>query len=136
MTLRERLFALAGIIADEAEQNAGFGKRVAEVLGGGEMDGSVTSHANGRMGGREERKTRPNRRAPAVLDPITLAAEGEGAVRSGLATLSIEQLKDIVAEYGMDPGKLVMKWKTPEKIIDRITEVSLARARKGDAFRP
>jgi hypothetical protein len=34
----------------------------------------------------------------------------------------------------MDPGKLVMKWKTPERIIDRIVEFSLARAVKGDVF--
>jgi hypothetical protein len=34
----------------------------------------------------------------------------------------------------MDPGKLVMKWKTPERIINRIVEFSLARAVKGDVF--
>jgi len=47
----------------------------------------------------------------------------------------LEQLKDIVADYGMDPGKLVMKWKSSDKVIDRIVEISLARAQKGDAFR-
>jgi hypothetical protein len=34
----------------------------------------------------------------------------------------------------MDPGKLVMKWKTPERIINRIVEFSPARAVKGDVF--
>jgi len=31
-------------------------------------------------------------------------------------------------------GKLAMKWKTPKRIIDRIVEVSLGRAAKGDVF--
>jgi hypothetical protein len=34
----------------------------------------------------------------------------------------------------MDPGKLVLKWKKPERIIDRIVETSLGRARKGEGF--
>lgn len=34
----------------------------------------------------------------------------------------------------MDPGKLVMKWKTPQRIIDRIVEFSMARSVKGDVF--
>jgi hypothetical protein len=49
--------------------------------------------------------------------------------------LSLEQLRDIVAEFGMDPGKLVLKWKSPQKVIDRIVEISMPRAQKGDAFR-
>jgi hypothetical protein len=63
------------------------------------------------------RKTRDggNRRTPAVLDPIDAARQGEEALRQRLAALSLEQLKDVVADYGMDPGKLVMKWKTPQR---------------------
>lgn len=52
-----------------------------------------------------------------------------------MAALSIEQLRDIVAEQGLDPGKLVLKWKSTDRIIDRIVEISIARAQKGDAFR-
>ena len=47
----------------------------------------------------------------------------------------MEELRDIVAEYGMDPGRLVMKWTTPERVINRIVEMSVARAHKGNAFR-
>ena len=56
-------------------------------------------------------------------------------MRARLADLSIEQLKDIVAEFGMDTGKLVSKWKTADRIIERIVETSRARAQKGDVFR-
>ena len=44
---------------------------------------------------------------------------------------TLEELKEVVADYGMDPGKLVMKWKNVDRIVDRIVELSLARAQKG-----
>ena len=64
-----------------------------------------------------------------------MARLGENELRSKLAGLSVDQLKDIVAEFGMDPGKLVIKWKNADRIIDRIVEISMPRAQKGDAFR-
>ncbi|MDE0403802.1 MAG: hypothetical protein OXI53_00610 [Nitrospira sp.] len=56
-------------------------------------------------------------------------------LRAELALLTLDQLKDIVADYGMDREKLVMKWKTPNRVIDRIVEISISRAHKGDVFR-
>jgi hypothetical protein len=35
----------------------------------------------------------------------------------------------------MDPGKLVMKWKGADRVVDRIVELAVARSKKGDAFR-
>ena len=49
--------------------------------------------------------------------------------------LTLDQLRDIVAQYGMDPSKLVMKWKDPERVMDQIVELALTRSIKGDAFR-
>jgi hypothetical protein len=91
------------------------------------MIGDASASPNRRSGA-------SGRRAPPVLDPIALARQGEGLLRERLAALDVEQLKDVVADYGMDQGKLVMKWKTPERIIERIVEFSLARAVKGDVF--
>ena len=70
-----------------------------------------------------------------MLDPIQLIHEGESQLRAGLSELTLEQLKDIVADYAMDPGKRVMRWKRADRIADQIVELSLARAQKGDAFR-
>jgi hypothetical protein len=56
-------------------------------------------------------------------------------LRTALGKLDIEQLRDVVAEYGMDTGKLVIKWRTADRIIDRIVEVARQRAHKGSAFR-
>jgi hypothetical protein len=69
------------------------------------------------------------------LDPVALAAQGEEALRNRLAALTLDQLKDIVADHGMDRDRLVMKWRKPNRVIDRIVEVSISRAHKGDAFR-
>ena len=46
-----------------------------------------------------------------------------------------KELKDIVADYGMDPSKLAMKWKDRDRVIKLIIDTSQRRASKGDAFR-
>jgi hypothetical protein len=122
MTLKKTLTDLVRIVVDECERNPDFASRIEEALG------------------LKEKPSRPevtrgaHRRAPAILEPVELARQGEAVLRARLSELDLEQLKDIVADYGMDTGKLVLKWKTPERIIDRIVEVSLGRARKGEGF--
>jgi hypothetical protein len=76
-----------------------------------------------------------NRRKPAAFDPFVVFAEGESALRTRLQALDAEGLQDMVAEHGMDPGKLVRKWKTPERLIEHIIATVQTRSRKGDAFR-
>jgi hypothetical protein len=129
MKLRKPLLDLARVIADQAERDPVFAEQIIAALG-------LKEHASPKAEPKRSEATRPkNRRPAAVLDPVALARDGEAALRSGLSPLSVEQLKDVVADYGMDPGKLVMKWKDAERVVDRIVELSLARARKGDAFR-
>lgn len=124
MKLRIALEGLVRAIIEEAEQNPEFARRVERCLG---LDETPTPFDRKPVG-------RGKRRTPAILDPIEIARQGEEVLRERLAVLSLEQLKDVVADYGMDAGKLVMKWKTPERIINRIVEFSLARAVKGDVF--
>ena len=115
--LLEKIFAE---IVTEAEANPRFAARLLSALEApsGQSD---AKHSH--------------RRSPAILDPFALYAESEETLRRQVERLSVEQLKDIVAEYGMDRTKLVMKWKTPARIIDSIVQTVEARARKGDAFR-
>jgi len=124
MKLRTALQGLVRAIVEETERNAEFARKVESSLGMG--GGTPAPSGRNPKGG--------NRRTPAVLNPIEVARQGEEALRQRLGALSLEQLKDVVADYGMDPGKLVMKWKTPQRIIDRIVEFSMARAVKGDVF--
>ena len=129
MKIRSKLLELARVIADQAELDPEFARRVGQVLGMEQPFRDGSNEATSSTG-------RPkNRRPPAVLDPVAIAREGEEVLRSRLHTLSLDELRDIVADYGMDPGKLVMKWKSPERVVDRIVEISLSRAQKGDAFR-
>jgi hypothetical protein len=127
MTLKRTLTALVNVIVEEAGRNPEFRERVESVL-------YVTKPAP-KVKANSPQKRKGGRRAPAVLDPIDLAKHGEAGLRNQLAGLDLEKLLDIVAQYGMDPGKLVMKWKDRERVIDRIVELALARATKGDAFR-
>ena len=76
-----------------------------------------------------------NRRPAAVMDPVAVVRDGQDVLNARLAELSLEQLRDIVADYGMDPGKLMMKWKDPQKVAERIVDIALTRSQKGDAFR-
>jgi hypothetical protein len=79
---------------------------------------------------------RTGRRTPAVLDPFKVLAEGgEVTLNRRLESLALEQLRDIVAQFGMDPRRLAMKWKDAERVRKHIADTTAQRARKGDAFR-
>ena len=111
-----------GTIPEAVKNDPSTAKRVEEVLGLSEKPSPP----------RGEKK---NRRSPAPFDPYAEYAIGEESLLSKLRQLDIEALKNIVAQYGMDSSKLVMKWKTPDRIIDHISATVRARAQQGDAFR-
>jgi hypothetical protein len=79
--------------------------------------------------------SRPYRRKPGAFDPLVVYREDPSKLLSRLTELNLEQLKDIVAEQGMDRSKLAMKWKTKERLVDLIVTTVESRVRKGDAFR-
>lgn len=129
MKLRKPLIDLARVIADQAERDPEFADLIVAALG-------LKEKSSTRLELQRGSADRPkNRRPAAVFDPILLVRNGEAQLRARLAELTLEQLRDVVADYGMDPGKVVMKWKDSHRIADRIVELSLARAQKGDAFR-
>lgn len=131
MNLRTALIGLVRVILDEAERNAEFKEKVLGALG--QDKSSPTDRAAKITAPASDRPK--NRRTAATLDPVELAGFGEDTLRSRLSGLTVAQLQDIVSDYAMDPGRLVAKWKTPERIIDRIVELAIARAQKGNAFR-
>lgn len=129
MNLKKTLRALGAVVLDESERNPDFAQRLIVALGEAESsvrDGHRTRQSMGKT------KSRP----AAVIDPVaTLADQGETALRSALLSLALDQLRDIVAEFAMDPSKLVMKWKKSDRVIEHIVENSKRRSVKGDAFR-
>jgi len=93
--------------------------------------GAVTTPGGGHSGSR-----RTNRRKPGPWDPFVVFDDiGADGLRERLSRLDLEQLRDILAEHGMDADKLAMKWKDPQRVIGRIVERVEDRAGKGSAFR-
>lgn len=141
MKLKTLLTQLVEIVSDEAERNNPFRRRLEEALNPRQMDlPAIREDRLSEPRAREDKALadpprKGGRRTPAILDPLGLARQGEDVLRKELSVLDIEQLRDVVAQYGMDPGKLVMKWKDTARISDRIVELSIARSTKGDAFR-
>ena len=135
MKLREILKSLANAIAEEAERNPKFEAKIWEVFGSSEDFRADSSSRNRAQSSQSKMSRGRHRRPAAVLDPVQVVQEGEQALRDQLSSLTVEQLKDVVADYGMDPSKRAMRWRRPDRITNYIIEVSLARSRKGDAFR-
>ncbi len=135
MNTKKVLSALFREVAREAENNPTFRKRLEAIIQPDEKTNAKSKLATSETKGKSPPKRPSNRRTPAVLDPVHFAKQGDEVLRAELSKLDIEQLRDVVAEYGMDTGKLVLKWRDPNRIIDRIVEVAVSRSQKGSAFR-
>lgn len=135
MNVKRTLNGLLREVLSEADANPAFRARLEAALAPEETAKPTKARSRTREGGSPQPKRPSNRRAAAVLDPVHLARQGEDVLRAELAKLDVERLRDIVADFGMDPGKLVLKWRDSERIIDRIVEIARGRAQKGSAFR-
>lgn len=122
MTTDQRLRELFAVIVEAVKNDSGLAERVGRALG------IATTEPRKRLKGR-------NRRNPAPFDPFIDYAQGEEVLLARLRQLDIEALKDIVAQYGMDPSKLALRWKTPERLVSFILSTVRARSTRGDAFR-
>jgi hypothetical protein len=132
MSLDTTLKKLFDVIRDEAKQNATFRDRLEQLLGTAHLSSQISAVPSTIKSATQRRG---NRRAPALVDPIADGDGGEVHVRERLAPLTLEQLRDVVADFRMDPTKLVMKWKDRQRVIDHIVSTAVGRRQKGDAFR-
>ncbi|MEQ8541261.1 MAG: hypothetical protein RIB93_27875 [Coleofasciculus sp. D1-CHI-01] len=81
-------------------------------------------------------KKRRTRRRTSAFDPVELYHQkGEKHLCEQLQPLEVEQLKDIIAEHGMDSSRRAMRWKKRDRLMELIVQTASCRARKGDAFR-
>jgi hypothetical protein len=142
MNVERRLRELLNVVLEEVRHNPTFAERLAGVLGAATgsprvqgQERVIRSKASEKTAPGARGAKRGNRRALALVDPITEIEQGENHLRARLGALDLEQLRDVLAEYRMDPNKLVMKWKDRERVIDHIITTSVTRERKGDAFR-
>ena len=130
--LASTLMSMVGVIADEAARTPRFARALADVFPADSGRASETI-APPRSSGSTPRR---GKRSPGALDPFAVYREvGESGLRDRLCELDIDQLKDIIAEHGMDYDKLAMRWRTAKKLQDRVVAQVLARECKGDVFR-
>ena len=122
--LGERLRAFMEIIVAEARSNPRLARRLRQAL-----DAATDEENTGR------RNPRHHRRPSPILDPFALYEQGEDRLRHALAELDLDQLKDVVAGYGMDRARLALRWTTPGRLVELIVETVRTRAHKGDVFR-
>ena len=123
-SMEAQLQAFWEVVIEEARINPSFRQRIHDALAGVVAATEVP-----------ERRSGPRRRTPPALDPFAAYGEGEHQLRASLSPMNIEQLKDIVAGYGLDRSRLALKWRKPERLIDLIVDTVKNRAHKGDAFR-
>ena len=76
------------------------------------------------------------RRQPSPIDPYAIAArDGVEGLRGELQRLDIEQLKDTIAEYGMNYDGRAMGWKDHHRFVERVIEKTDFGTMQGNAFR-
>lgn len=123
----KKLQAFFQAVIDEARSNEAFARKITDALYG-ESDTTTPAEMT-------DTKKRTNRRDPAVLDPVQMMMNGDDSLKERLEALSIKELKDIIAEHGMDSSRLALKWKDKNRLISLILDTADRRASKGDAFR-
>ncbi|MDG3012623.1 hypothetical protein G4X40_21005 [Rhodococcus sp. D2-41] len=125
----EALSRLVHVIAAEAARTPRFAKALADALGSGTSAAPATARTASKPASR-------SKRSRGLLDPFAVfEVSGEAGLRARLGTLTGDQLKDIIAEQGMNHDGAAMRWKTPSRLMDRIVERVQARSTKGDVLR-
>lgn len=109
---------ISAIVADEIASNKDFADKIGALVAQDKPD----------------TPKRRNRRDPGKINPFELFQQGDNALYEALASLSIDELKDIIAENGMDTAKLAMKWKDRDRLEKHIVEATQRRSTKGEAF--
>ncbi|BDH60246.1 hypothetical protein MTP04_03760 [Lysinibacillus sp. PLM2] len=148
MNIEMKLLELFKVILQEINVNKEFAKKIEMVFSEKEVHKNEQKGKSSRKPKLETTasatttttstttKKRTRKRNPALFNPeIVLSEKGKEGLFDSLNQLEIDQLKDIVSEYGMDPAKKVMRWRTKEKIVTHILEVTNNWMQKGEAFR-
>ncbi len=110
---------ISKVIQDEMTENEEFAKKIEKILIP-EMSAA-------------EKPKKKSKRNPAKIHPIRLWEEGEEKLRAELAKLDVEELKDVIVEYGWNERGL-MNIKKREKLEAVILERTKSTATRGNAF--
>lgn len=75
------------------------------------------------------------KRESAKINPLIEVEKGENDLRQKLEELNIQELKNVIYDYGLDNMKNSVRWKKKEKFVNLIIEMSKKKISKGNAFR-
>ena len=120
---------LAAVIIDEASQNPAFADKLQNAIMAADYESATDKKQE------QTAPKRKRRRDPALLNPIDMIQEDEAKLIGRLHEFSEKELKDIIAEYRLDPSQRAMYWRNRERLIQFILDTARRRAAKGDAFR-
>ena len=121
MTPNDKLKAVFKELLSEVEHNEPLRVRINRIIEGANDEAAAAPKSA--------------RRNPSRFDPMAVFREQPDELARRLEGLTVEELKDVVAEHGMDRAKLAMKWKSKERLVDLIVTAVRNRTQKGDAFR-
>lgn len=126
---------LTRVIIDEAEKSTRFAAALVGVVGSLRDDGAPAPVAVSAPRKRAPAKKKVARQ-PGAFDPFVVYRES-GAVGLGerLASLDLEQLRDIIAEQELDTRKETARKRSLEVISAWIVERVEASENKGSVFR-
>lgn len=135
--LAAALAKIVKVVVDEAARTPRFAKSLSAALNADGPSPTAVTPAPARAPAKATAtRASSRRRALGVIDPFAVYRDtGDSGLRESLEALELEQLKDIIAEHGMDHDKLAMKWRIKDKVVGRIVDKVSARSAKGAAFR-
>lgn len=132
---------LANVIIEEAERSSRFAGALTGVLDtlrpvGLEADSAADAVPTAAP---RKRASTPKKRAarqPGAFDPFVVYREdGEQGLAARLGQLSVDQLRDIIAEQELDTRKETGRKRKPEVLVTWILDRVKASENKGSVFR-
>jgi hypothetical protein len=120
---------VSACIADEISNNDEFAKGMGSIF-----DNNLVKVHSTKVQPDKTKPKRGNRREPSKVNPFALLEQGTDILKAALEPLDVEELKDVIAENGMDTAKLAMKWKDRNRLILHIIDTTQRRSTRGDAF--
>ncbi len=115
------------VIIEESKKNKEFSNRLQKVL----LDNVKTEKNKGKTKGKKNLLSEKD----ILINPYELLLEGKEVLVNKLKEVELQDLKNIVNYYSMDPSKSFKRWRKRERFINLILEVSALRTNKGNAFR-
>lgn len=125
------LSRLTAIVIEESAHNPDFAAKIQFVFASF-SDCPATEKPSTEA---SDEKKRRNRRDPAVLNPFDMIPNDETKLVECLNGLTVEELKDIIAQFGLDPTNRSLQWRKKERLIQGILEATHRKVAKGNAFR-